>query len=59
MSDKKEIKITRGVTDVENIIKHLKDEEKKARNEAWLRENFSKLTRRKGNDDQEHADSGK
>lgn len=51
MIDKDKIKIERGVTDVENLLKHLSNEEKRARKEAWLRENYSKLNRRKANDD--------
>ena len=39
----KEFKIKRGITDIENVIKHLADAEKKAKKEAWLRENYSKL----------------
>lgn len=48
--EKKEIKIARGVSDVENVIKHLNDQEKKARKEAWLKENYSKIKRKESHD---------
>ena len=46
-----DIKITRGITDVQNILKHLEGEAKRARKEAWLKENYSKLNRRKKDSD--------
>lgn len=46
----KDIKIKRGVTDIQNIMKHLEDEGKKKRKEDWLRENYGKLKRKEPND---------
>ena len=46
-----EIKIERGLTDVQNVLAHLKDVEKKEKKEKWLRENSGKLNRRKGSND--------
>lgn len=45
-----DIKIDRGISDIENIMKHLADQEKKAKKEAWLRENYGKLKRKEPHD---------
>lgn len=44
---REEVKIDRGITDVENVMKYLGDEEKKARKMQWLKENYSKVHQRK------------
>jgi len=52
MSDKKrEIKIERGVTDVNNVLNHLSNVEKSERKKAWLKEYYEKNARRKETND--------
>ena len=53
MSDKrKEPEIKHGITDITLVLDHLKSEEKKARRELWIKENYTKLGRRKPDNDQ-------
>jgi len=47
----KEIKIEKGVTDVQNILKHLESEEKQARKEQWLKDNYGKHSKGKDSHD--------
>ena len=42
-----DIKIEKGISDVQNILKHIKNEEKKFKKEQWLRENYNKSIRRR------------